>query len=171
MQLREVITLPHPNLRKKSKDVKDFGKDFQVLVDDMVITMREEDGVGLAAPQINQLMRLVVIEYPEDDSVEDAQAKLFIIANPEIIKQSDETVLGVEGCLSVPGIVGEVERAERVVLRGFNRHGKKMKVRANGWLARVFQHEIDHLNGDLFVDKATKLWKVTDEEAMQAEQA
>jgi len=170
MNVREVIKLPHPMLRKKAHEVRDFGDDFQKLVEDMVITMREEDGVGLAAPQVNQSIRLIVIEYPEDDNQEDAEKKLFIMANPEIVKWSEETELGMEGCLSVPDIVGEVERALKVEVRGLNRYGKKMKVRAKGWLARVFQHEIDHLDGILFVDRATTLYKTSDEEAAQAEQ-
>jgi peptide deformylase len=91
------------------------------------------------------------------------------MANPEIVKQSEETELGVEGCLSVPDIVGEVERAAQGEVGGLNRYGKKMKVRTKGWLARVFQHEIDHLDGILFVDRATKLFKMSDEEAAQAE--
>jgi peptide deformylase len=170
MNVREVIKLPHPMLRKRAHEVRDFGKPFQNLVEDMIVTMREEDGVGLAAPQVNQSLRLIVIEYPEDDSIEDAKKKLFVMANPEIVKWSEETEMGVEGCLSVPDIVGEVERDLQVEVRGLNRYGKKMKVRAKGWLARVFQHEIDHLNGILFVDRAAKLFKTSDEEAANAEQ-
>ncbi|HAF63054.1 MAG TPA: peptide deformylase [Anaerolineaceae bacterium] len=170
MKNLEVVKLPHPTLRKKAHEVRDFGDSLQELVEDMIVTMREQDGVGLAAPQVNKSMRLIVVEYPEDDSREDADAKLFVMVNPVIVKRSEETVLGMEGCLSVPDIVGEVERAERVEVRGLNRYGKKMKVRAKGWLARVFQHEIDHLDGVLFVDKATQVWKPSDQEAMQAEQ-
>lgn len=170
MNGREVIKLPHPNLRKKAREVRDFGDDLQELVDDMIITMREEDGVGLAAPQINQSLRLIVIEYPEDDSQEESEKKLYIMANPVIVKRSEECELGIEGCLSVPDIVGEVERAVQVEVHGLNRFGKKTKIRAKGWLARVFQHEIDHLDGVLFVDRATRLFKTSDEEAQQAEQ-
>ncbi len=170
MSLREVIKLPDPILRKKAHDVRDFGDNFQILVDDMVTTMREEDGVGLAAPQVNQSLRVIVIEYAVDDTKEDSKKKLYVMANPEIVKRSEETELGIEGCLSVPDIVGEVERFSRVEVRGLNRYGKKSKIHVKGWLARVFQHEIDHLNGILFVDRATKLYKTTDEEAEQAEQ-
>jgi len=170
MSLREVIKLPDPMLRKKAHDVRDFGEEFQILADDMVTTMREEDGVGLAAPQVNQSLRVIVIEYPVDDTKEDSKKKLYVMVNPEIVKRSEETELGIEGCLSVPDIVGEVERFSRVEVRGLNRYGKKSKIRVKGWLARVFQHEIDHLNGILFVDRATKLYKTTDEEAEQAEQ-
>ena len=170
MSLRDVVKLPDPMLRKKAHDVRDFGEDFQTLADDMVDTMREEDGVGLAAPQVNQSLRVIVVEYFKDDTKEDSKKKLYVMVNPEIVKRSEETELGIEGCLSIPDIVGEVERASRVEVRGLTRYGKKSKVRAKGWLARVFQHEIDHLDGILFVDRATKLYKTTDEEAEQAEQ-
>jgi len=170
MKNLEVIKLPHSTLRMKAHEIRDFGADLQELVEDMIVTMREQDGVGLAAPQVNQSMRLIVVEYPEDDSSEDAAAKLFVMINPVIVKRSDETVIGIEGCLSVPDVVGEVERAVQVEVRGLNRYGKKMKVRANGWLARVFQHEIDHLDGVLFVDRATQVWKPSDQEIQQMEQ-
>ncbi len=170
MKNLEVIKLPHSTLRMKAHEIRDFGADLQELVEDMIVTMREQDGVGLAAPQVNQSMRLIVVEYPEDDSSEDAAAKLFVMINPVIVKWSDETVIGIEGCLSVPDVVGEVERAVQVEVRGLNRYGKKMKVRANGWLARVFQHEIDHLDGVLFVDRATQVWKPSDQEIQQMEQ-
>ena len=170
MKNLEVIKLPHPTLRMKAREIRDFGNDLQELAEDMIVTMREQDGVGLAAPQVNQSLRMIVVEYPEDDSREDAEAKLFVMVNPVIVKRSEETVLGIEGCLSVPDVVGEVERAVQVEVRGFNRYGKKMKVRAKRWLARVFQHEIDHLDGVLFIDKATQVWKPSDQEALQLEQ-
>jgi peptide deformylase len=81
------------------------------------------------------------------------------MVNPEIIKTSAETVTGVEGCLSVPGVVGEVERFSKIQVRGLNRHGKPMKIKVEGWLARIFQHEIDHLDGIVFPDRATRVWK------------
>ena len=159
MALREVVKLPAPILRRKAHKVVDFGKDFQKLVDDMVDTLRDEPGVGLAGPQVNISQRVIVVEYPEDDSVEDAPNKLYVFANPEITKRSSASVLGVEGCLSVPNLVGEVERAEEITVVGLNRMGKKQKVHAKGWLARIFQHEIDHLDGVLFVDRAEKLYQ------------
>ena len=125
----------------------------------MVETMREAPGVGLAAPQIGLSDRIIVIEYPLDDTKEDAPKKLFTMLNPEIKEMSEETELGVEGCLSVPGLHGEVERSLAVTVKGLNRHGQPMKVKAKGWLARIFQHEIDHLNGVLFTDRATHVWQ------------
>ena len=159
MALRDVVKLPEPILRRKAHKVTDFGKATQKLIDDMVDTLHDEPGVGLAAPQVNVSQRLIIVEYPEDDSVEDAQPKLFVFANPEITEQSEETVMGMEGCLSVPNLYGEVERAQEIVVKGLNRRGKKQEVHAKGWLARIFQHEIDHLNGVLFVDRAVKLYQ------------
>lgn len=159
MALREVVKLPAAILRRKAHRVTDFGKDTQKLIDDMIETMRDEPGVGLAAPQVNISLHLIVVEYPEDDSMEDAKSKVFVMANPKIIESSDETVFGVEGCLSVPNLFGEVERAQEVVITGLNRRGKKQKIHAKGWFARIFQHEIDHLNGILFVDRAEKLYQ------------
>jgi peptide deformylase len=104
----------------------------------------------------------LVVEYylrEEDEDDEEAPKKVWAIINPEIVKASEEKVMGVEGCLSIPGLVGEVERHEEVLVKGLNRHGKPMKVKAKGWLARIFQHEIDHLNGVLFPDLATRVWQ------------
>ncbi len=166
MALREIIKLPHPTLRRKAHAIETFDKALQRLVDDMVETMRDEPGVGLAAPQINLSQRLIVVEYAEDDSVPDAEPKVFVVANPEITHTSDARVKGIEGCLSVPNLYGEVERAEAIRVEGQNQHGNKIKIAASGWLARIFQHEIDHLNGVLFVDLAEKLFQpeeLTDE--------
>jgi len=163
MALREIVTLPNPILRRKARKVTDFGPELQTLIDDMVETMRVAPGVGLAAPQVNIPQQLIVIEFGDEED-ENVPSKLYILINPEIVKLSKETVVGAEGCLSIPGIVGEVERAEAAVVKGFNRRGQPVKIKAKGWLARIFQHEIDHLNGVLFVDKATRLWQQKDEE-------
>jgi peptide deformylase len=166
MTLRKIVTLPDPVLRRKARAVTQFDKNLHTLIDDMVETMREAPGVGLAAPQIGLPDRIVVIEYyerDEDEEKEDAPKKVWAVLNPEIIKASEEKVMGVEGCLSIPGLVGEVERHASVQVKGLNRHGKPMKIKAEGWLARIFQHEIDHLNGVLFTDRATRVWKPQDE--------
>lgn len=171
MALREIVYLPNPILRKKAKPVTKFDKDLQTLIDDMIETMREAPGVGLAAPQINLPMQLAVIEYAEgeddEDRPEDApppEKKIFVIINPEITKVSEEKVLGIEGCLSIPGLVGEVERHHVIEVKALNRHGNPIKIKAEGWLARIFQHEIDHLNGVLYTDKATQVWKPREED-------
>jgi len=88
--------------------------------------------------------------------------KVYVLANPELVQVSDKKEKGIEGCLSVPNLYGEVERSQSVTVRGQNRHGKNVTIKANGWLARIFQHEIDHLNGILFVDRADELYQPED---------
>lgn len=158
MALREVITIPHPILRKKAHKTTEFGKDFQQLVNDMVETMRDAPGVGLAAPQIAISQRLIVVEFGDEED-ENAPQKLYVVANPEIISASDEKVNGIEGCLSIPDLIGEVERHQSVVVKGLNRYGKPTKIKAEGWLARIFQHEIDHLDGILYPDRTDRVWR------------
>ena len=170
MALRQIVYLPEPILRKKAKPVTKFDKELQTLIDDMIETMREAPGVGLAAPQVNIPLQLAVIEYAEgedEEQPEDApppQKKLYVIINPEITKVSDEKVFGIEGCLSIPGLVGEVERHETIQVKALNRHGQAFKLKVDGWMARIFQHEIDHLHGELFTDKATRVWKPQEDE-------
>ncbi|MGD0004458.1 MAG: peptide deformylase [Anaerolineaceae bacterium] len=157
MGLRTIVTLPDPVLRRKAHKVTTFDKDLQVLVEDMIETMRAAPGVGLAAPQISQSTRLIVVEYGDEED-EEAPKKLYVVVNPEIVEASEEMVTGTEACLSVPGLVGDVERFQKVVIKGLNRYGKPAKVKAEGWVARIFQHEIDHLDGVLYTDRATKVW-------------
>ena len=172
MALRQIVTVPEPVLRRKAKPITKFDKNLQTLIDDMIETMRDAPGVGLAAPQVNISEQLIVVEYSEDDDDEDEGAeekpekpkKLYVMINPEITKTSEEKVLGVEGCLSIPGIQGEVERFEAIQVKGLNRFGKPQKLKVHGWMARIFQHEIDHLNGVLFTDLAERLWKFHEEE-------
>lgn len=166
MALRKIVTLPETVLRRKARAVTTVDKNLQTLIDDMVETMREAPGVGLAAPQIGLSERIIVIEYyerEEDEEKEDAPKRVWALLNPEIVKTSSEMLMGVEGCLSIPGLVGEVERHAAVQVRGLNRHGQPVKIKAEGWLARIFQHEIDHLNGVLFTDRATRVWKPQDD--------
>jgi peptide deformylase len=165
MALRTIVTLPDPVLRRKARPVKKFDKNLQTLIDDMIETMRDAPGVGLAAPQVGISEQVIVVEYAEPEEVDEGEEpievepKLYVMVNPEIVKSSLETVVGVEGCLSIPALVGEVERAEEVRIRGFNRHGQPMKLKVDGWLARIFQHEIDHINGVVFTDLATQIWQ------------
>jgi peptide deformylase len=168
MPLMNIVTTPDPVLRRKAHKVSEFDKDFQILVDDMIETLRDAPGVGLAAPQVGISEQLIVIEYGDDDD-ETVPKKLFVVANPEIIQTSETIVEGLEGCLSVPDLVGEVDRFESIVVKGFNRHGKPIKIKAQDWLARIFQHEIDHLNGILFTDRTDKVWKPRDEDEVVAD--
>ena len=170
MGLRTIVSLPDPVLRRKARPVTKFDSDLQTLIDDMIETMRAAPGVGLAAPQVGISERLAVIEYAEEDDDEEADEakppkpkKLFVIINPEVIKTSEEMVSGVEGCLSIPMMVGEVDRHQSIQVKALNRHGKQVKIKAEGWLARIFQHEIDHLNGVVFPDRATKVWKMEED--------
>ncbi|HMN59937.1 MAG TPA: peptide deformylase [Anaerolinea sp.] len=163
MALRTIVSIPDPVLRRKAKKVTVFDKDLLTLIDDMVETMRDAPGVGLAAPQVGLSMRLIVVEYGDDED-EDAPKKLYAVVNPEIVSASEEMVEGVEACLSIPRIMGEVERHDKIVVKGLNRFGKPVKYKLSGWFARVFQHEIDHLDGILFTDRATKAWRVQEDE-------
>ncbi|MGD0612546.1 MAG: peptide deformylase [Anaerolineales bacterium] len=159
MTIRNVTYLPEPVLRRKAKPVAHFDESLQTLIDDMIETMRAAPGVGLAAPQVGVSERVIVVEYAEDDEEEDAPKKLFVVVNPEIKQLSKETELGVEGCLSVPGLLGEVERSLEVRVKGLTRRGQPVRIKAKGWMARIFQHEIDHLNGVVFTDRAVRVWK------------
>lgn len=163
MAVLEIVTLPNPVLRRKAHKVTEFGNDFRVLVEDMIETMREAPGVGLAAPQVAVPLRLIVVEYGDDED-ENAPKKLYVVANPEIVERSEETELGIEGCLSVPGLIGEVERNLKITVKGQNRQGRPVKIKAQSWLARIFQHEIDHLDGIVYTDLTDKVWKPTAED-------
>ncbi len=144
MSVRKVITAENPTLRKKAKKVHRFDASIQKLVDDMFETMHAANGAGLAAPQIDLSIRVFVAEYEE---------RRIVMVNPEIIKAEGE-VTGSEGCLSIPGYYGDnIRRAESVVVKGQDARGKEIRVRAEGWLARILQHEIDHLDGILFLDR------------------
>jgi peptide deformylase len=157
MAIREIITLPNPTLRRKARKVSEFGPELQSLIDDMVETMRVAPGVGLAAPQVDIPLRVIVVEFGDEED-EEIPPRLFMVVNPEITRRSQETVVGIEGCLSIPGILGDVERSSSVTVKGYNRHGQPIRIKANGWLARIFQHEVDHLDGVLFVDRAEQVW-------------
>ena len=158
MAILDIITVPDQVLRRKAHKVTDFGKDFQELVTNMVDTLRDAPGVGLAAPQVAVSQRLIVVEYGDDED-ESVPKKLFVVANPEIVEKSEEMVSGVEACLSIPELVGEVDRHKKIVIKGMNRQGKPLKIKAEDWLARIFQHEIDHLDGVLYTDHTEKVWK------------
>jgi peptide deformylase len=171
MSLRQIRLLGDSVLRGKSRKVTRFNDELIALADDMVETMRNSNGVGLAAPQVGVLQRLIIVETPEDED-EPGSGELHVVVNPKLIRVSDELVDGLEGCLSIPGYVGEVTRHETVVVKGQDVRGRKIRVSVAGFLARVFQHEIDHLEGVLFVDQLTapdRIWAVEEGEEEQAE--
>jgi peptide deformylase len=174
MALREIITVGDPRLRDRSRSLSSVTPEVRALIDDMVETMHANNGVGLAAVQIGEMARVLVIELPEDEEIP-GSGELYAVVNPEIVKTSRETEAGIEGCLSIPGYVGEVERATEILVRGLDVHGKKFRLRPHGYLARVFQHEIDHLDGVLYIDKLTepdRIWTVElgEEESTEASQ-
>jgi peptide deformylase len=179
MAIREIITPANPVLRQKARKVTAYNAALKTLVDDMVDTMRVAPGVGLAAPQVAMGLRVIVVEYAETpdeasadgEPAEPLKPKLYKVINPEIAKASEETALGAEGCLSLPGYGGEVPRHTAVTVKGFNLQGKPIRIKAEGWLARIFQHEIDHLDGILFIDRATRIWKAEPESRAKVPEA
>ncbi len=167
MGIREIITPPNPTLRQRAHKVRRITPEIAQLIDDLVETMRVAPGVGLAAPQIDVSLRVIVVEYAEgseDEEAPEKPPKLYTVINPEITRTSKDRVLGNEACLSLPGYFGEVERYERVTVKGLNRHGQDFKLKTSGWLARIFQHEIDHIEGILYIDRATQVWRVEEQE-------
>jgi len=162
--VRDIVTIPDPILHRKARKVTDFGKELQSLVDDIIETMRVAPGVGLAAPQIDVPLRVIVVEFGDEED-ETVPLKLFPVVNPEITRFSNEQVTGTEGCLSIPDFVGDVDRSVSVVVKGMNRRGQPMRIKSSGWLARIFQHEVDHLNGVLFIDRTERVWKLEGEPA------
>lgn len=164
MALREIVSVPNPVLRRKAQPVTKFDDELQELITDMVETMRAAPGVGLAAPQVGISQRVIVVEYTTNEEDETAPKKLYTVVNPELKVTNMETELGVEGCLSVPGLLGEVERPLGVTIKGLNRQGQPTKIKAQGWLARIFQHEVDHLDGVVFTDLTTSIWKPEQED-------
>ncbi|WAM34772.1 peptide deformylase [Caldicellulosiruptor morganii] len=152
MALRKIRTYEDEILRKKSKTVEKFDKRLHDLIDDMKETMYEANGIGLAAPQVGILKRVIVIDVG-NGAVE--------LVNPSI-EYSEGTQIDVEGCLSVPNVWGEVERPKKVVVRGQNRYGEEIVIEAEDLMARALCHEIDHLDGILFTDKVIRF--VTEQE-------
>jgi len=159
--VRKIKLKDDPILRKKAKPVTKFGDPLlEQLVDDMFETMYAAPGVGLAAPQIGVSERVLVADCGEE------YGPPVALINPKVIHE-EGTQIGVEGCLSLPNLYGDVERAEFVIVKAQDVKGKSIKIEAHGLLSRCFQHEIDHLNGILFIDKATNLREMTLEELRQ----
>lgn len=170
MTVREVITVGDERLREQARSIEKLTPEIARLIEDMIETMHVEGGVGLAASQIAELVRLILVAVPEDEELP-GSGELYVVLNPEITKTSgDEITVGVEGCLSIPGYVGEVERHAWVVVQGLDRRGKRWRKKVQGFLARAFQHEIDHTNGILYIDRLIspdRFWK---EEELEGEE-
>jgi peptide deformylase len=148
MALRRIVTYGTPVLRQRTKEVANLNGDLQQLIDDMVETMYAAPGVGLAANQVGSPHRLFVANPADDHD----PSKLLVVINPEVV-ESDGEIANEEGCLSIPEFREEVRRARRVLLRGLDREGRPIEIEGQDLLARIFQHEMDHLNGLFFVDR------------------
>ena len=147
MAVLEVLKAGHPVLKQVAEPVEFVNKKMRALIDDMAETMYKTDGVGLAAPQIGVSQRIIVLDDGNG---------LQALINPEII-HGEGSQVGLEGCLSVPGYFGDVDRFEKVTVTAINPHNKKVTIKAEGFLDRILTHEIDHLDGHLFIEKAVNL--------------
>jgi len=158
MALREILTFPDPRLALVAEPVEVVDDETRQLIDDLFETMYDAEGVGLAAPQVGVLERVIVVDCGprEGDGHPLAPSQPVAVVNPEIAA-ADGKVTWEEGCLSVPGYYDEVERAAHVVIRGLDRHGDPVEIPADGLLGVCLQHEIDHLNGTLFLDHLSRL--------------
>ena len=148
MALRTIYGFDHPTLREKAKRVPKVDASIIRLIDDLAETMLAAPGAGLAAPQVGVPLRVFVVKGEEN--------QVIGLVNPELVK-GEGVQVGYEGCLSYPGWVGEVARYEEVVIKGRNRHGKEVRIKSSGFTARAYQHELDHLDGILFIDRLTSL--------------
>ena len=170
MSLLQIIQPDNPILRKQALRISDFGVELQGLIEDMYDTMKEAAGVGLAGPQVARSQRIILVRLPDDEESQEVYGvdagNLFVVANPKIIKRSQTILTGVEGCLSLPGLLGDVDRHESIEVTGQDRHGNPICLHVKDWLARVFQHEIDHLDGKLFIDIASKVWRPENDDAL-----
>ncbi|MFC1934627.1 peptide deformylase [Chloroflexota bacterium] len=158
MAIIPIRVVPDPILRQKSKRVRNINGSIQKLIGDMIETMHAAPGVGLAAPQVGVSLRVIVIGIPEQEDI--------ALINPEIVRRKGERLVN-EGCLSVPGYVGEVKRAESVTAKGRDQNGKEIRIKADGLLAQALEHEINHINGVLYIDQLEsmdKLHKIESEE-------
>ncbi|WP_296021398.1 peptide deformylase [uncultured Agrobacterium sp.] len=153
MTIKPLIILPDPLLRQQSKPVETVDSEIQRLADDMLETMYDAPGIGLAAIQIGLARRMLVIDLSRED--EENKPQVFI--NPEILKVSDDVSTYEEGCLSIPDYYAEVERPASLTVGYIDRNGKQQTIEADGLLATCLQHEIDHLNGVLFIDHISRL--------------
>lgn len=174
MTIRKVIYLGDDRLRQKAKKIKQFTPGLKQLAQDMLETMRHYNGVGLAAPQIGVMQRIFVAEIPapKDDQIEPhpQSGVTYVLVNPKIVKTSGTPVEGEEGCLSIPGWRGLVARPDQVEVKAQDLDGRQIKLKVDNLLARIFQHEMDHLDGVLYFDRIqdkAKLWQIEPEEQEQ----
>lgn len=153
MAILPILTVPHPILRQKAKRVPRIDRSIHTLLDDMVDTMRNAFGVGLAANQVGQLLRVITIELPpeDEDAPEGERGQLYRLVNPQIVRRTGTREVE-EGCLSVPGYRGFINRSVRVTIKALSDDSKEVRIKAEDILAQALEHEIDHLNGILYLD-------------------
>jgi len=156
MALRPVLQFPDPRLKRVSAPIEKITDEIRALAQDMLDVMYDEPGIGLAAPQIGEAIRLIVVDTDWKDEEAGGEKSPLVLVNPEIL-QREGTVIWTEGCLSVPDFTAEVERAERVRVRGLDLEGREHVEDAEGLRAVCFQHELDHLDGILFIDRISRL--------------
>jgi peptide deformylase len=152
MSILPMVDYNNPVLRQKAKRVSSIDGAIAQLIDDMVETMREVGGVGLAAPQVGVPLRIAVIELPDEE--------IIVLVNPKIVKRSGERQIE-EGCLSIPGYRGEIQRSEKVTVKGLDRLGREIRIKGEGLLAQALEHELDHLDGTLYIDHLESIDKLT----------
>jgi len=152
MAILPMVDYNNPVLRQKAKRVSSIDGAIAQLIDDMVETMREVGGVGLAAPQVGVPLRIAVIELPDEE--------IIVLVNPKIVKRSGERQIE-EGCLSIPGYRGEIQRSEKVTVKGLDRFGREIRIKGEGLLAQAVEHELDHLDGTLYIDHLESIDKLT----------
>ena len=151
MAVLPILKFNNPVLRKKAKKVASLDAGVQKLIDNMIETMQEASGVGLAAPQVGSSLRLIVLQLPEEEPI--------VLVNPEVVKRTGERIVE-EGCLSLPGYSGEVKRSVCVTVKGRDRTGKECRFKCEELLAHAMEHEIDHLNGVLYIDRLENMDKL-----------
>lgn len=164
MAILPILTIDNPLLHKRSKRVSSISDSIQKLIDDMIETMRHVEGAGLAAPQVGTPLRLIVIEMPEEE--------VITLINPEMVKRSGEREV-TEGCLSLPGYRGEIKRSLQVTVKGHDRRGRPIRLKAKGLLAQALEHELDHINGIVYVDhleSRDKLHEIEPEDEAESNQ-
>jgi peptide deformylase len=161
MAVLPIVKVPAPVLRTKTKKVRKIDASIEKLIDDMIETMHDAPGVGLAAPQIGVSLRICVIHVPGDEVV--------TLVNPEIVRRSGQRICDGEGCLSLPGYKGAVPRAEKVVVKGLNRNGRPVRYHAEELFAEAIEHELDHLDGKLYFDYIGSIDDLTPYTGSQAE--
>lgn len=174
MAIRKIVLMGEPVLRTPAEEVESFGEELRALVDDLFQTMYHADGIGLAAPQVGVGRRVLVVDVREEEG---GGGQRIALVNPRVVAASEETDRVAEGCLSIPGLEEVVERASSVEIHGFDPEGNELRFEASELYGRALQHEIDHLDGILFVDRVSPLkrrmllkkWtKIRDEEEAKA---